>query len=327
MVAPMKSRLFHNCFLGALTLAIVSTVILAGWILWPQWQLHRLIAQLNADTPGGMRDVREDLTRLGPAAVPALVEMLKNEQEWPRERAAWTLGSIGPSAVPELLRLLNDKNPAYRLAAADTLGQIKPPVDAQVAPLIGLLNDYVSEVREKAMWSLGYIGSTGAPAVPALRTILREGDLRSRRVAADALCFIGPAAKDAIPDLIALLGHEDKELRRCAANALGGRSGPPDSVAARVGPVGMGLEAIVPLIMALGNESHEVRVEVIWALNGPLEYPGPQARYLIPKLLGLIDDAELLVRQHALVTLQSIDPSVVPQVRTILQEPRELPRD
>jgi HEAT repeat protein len=83
----------------------------------------------------------------------------------------------------------------------------------------------------------------------------------------------------------------------------------------------MGVEAVVPLISALGNENAEVRAEAAWALSGASRQLGPQARHLVPRLLELLDDEEQQ-QQDVLRILQLIDPSAV---RTAKQLPQERP--
>jgi HEAT repeat protein len=63
------------------------------------------------------------------AAVPVLVEKLKDENVYVRRDAARALGQFGPSAagaVSHLRALLRDRESSVRRAAAQALGQIDP---------------------------------------------------------------------------------------------------------------------------------------------------------------------------------------------------------
>ena len=82
------------------------------------------------------------LGRIGPAAVPALVETLKSPDPAARLKGIEVLGRMGPGAapaVPDLIRLLDDPDPEVRKAAARTLGRIGPAADAAVPALMRTL--------------------------------------------------------------------------------------------------------------------------------------------------------------------------------------------
>ena len=79
------------------------------------------------------------LGRIGPAAVPALVEALRGGDSAVREKALEVLGRMGSDAepaVPDLIWLLDDPDPAVRKAAARTLGRIGPAAQAAVPALM-----------------------------------------------------------------------------------------------------------------------------------------------------------------------------------------------
>ena len=82
------------------------------------------------------------LGKIGPAAIPALVELLKGkEDERVRVVTTTVLGKIGPeamTAVPVLTQLLTD-NDRLRMAAAWTLGEIGPEARIAIPALTELL--------------------------------------------------------------------------------------------------------------------------------------------------------------------------------------------
>ena len=61
-----------------------------------------------------------------------------------RTEAATALGKIGPAAIPVLIQLFKDKDWALHRAAATALGQVGP---AAISPLITLLQDKDGYVR------------------------------------------------------------------------------------------------------------------------------------------------------------------------------------
>lgn len=82
------------------------------------------------------------LSRIGEAAVPALVEGLRSPDAAMRQQSADTLARIGPSAakaVPALVELLEDSDPRVRKSAARALGQVGPAAAEAVPSLIRAL--------------------------------------------------------------------------------------------------------------------------------------------------------------------------------------------
>jgi len=79
------------------------------------------------------------LGRIGPAAVPALIEALRSPAAPARQKAAEVLGRMGTDAkeaTPELIRLLDDPDEEVRKAATRTLGRIGPPASDAVPALM-----------------------------------------------------------------------------------------------------------------------------------------------------------------------------------------------
>jgi HEAT repeat protein len=184
------------------------------------------------------------LAKIGAAAVPALIEVLKDKDASARLAAASALGKLGPAAkdaAPVLTQALKENNlPAHvvaqvlrkigqpaatealkgsdaatRALAAAALG--KPGPD-DIAPLIGLLRHNEEEVRKQALDGLSLGGSA---AVGPLIETLKDKEVIVRRQAVSALSRIGPEAEDAVPVLIERLRKDDDPwLRGMAANAL-----------------------------------------------------------------------------------------------------------
>ena len=97
-----------------------------------------------------------------------------------RIKAAEALGEMGPAAIPALIELLLDKDYEVRRAASSALKPIIGP--AAIPALTELLRD--KKVRSGATETLGKIGSV---AIPALTELLKDDDAGVRKAAADAL--------------------------------------------------------------------------------------------------------------------------------------------
>jgi HEAT repeat protein len=109
------------------------------------------------------------LAKLGPAAVPALLQGLQRRSHRVAVRSAEVLGRIGAEAEPAVLDLadaIEDANPFMRQQAAIALGQIGPDAEASVPDLRHALYDPQGPVREAAWWALGEIDPTARPTRP-----------------------------------------------------------------------------------------------------------------------------------------------------------------
>ncbi|MHB1033611.1 MAG: HEAT repeat domain-containing protein [Pirellulales bacterium] len=263
------------------------------------------------------------LGQIGPAAIPALTELLRDKDWEVRCFAAEALGKIGSEAkmaIPALTALLKDKNPNVRVAAAEALGGIGPeaktaipalirllketddpfapqePASApgEIAPetvpgLTHLLKDEDISTRCSAISALGRIGPEAKTAIPVLTGLLKDKDWDVRCFAAEALGKIGSEAKMAIPALTALLKDKNWEVRCFAAEALG-----------RIGSEAR--TAIATLTELLKDEHDLVRVSAAEALGKM----GPEARTAIPALTESLKDEGNRVRTVAAAALQKI---------------------
>jgi hypothetical protein len=100
---------------------------------------------------------------------------LKPLEQWTeQEAAAEALGRIGPPAIPQLIELLKSPNPDVRLIAAQVLARMGSDAKEAVPTLIPLLKDPDERVRKAATRTLGRIGPDAAAAVPELMQALVE---------------------------------------------------------------------------------------------------------------------------------------------------------
>jgi HEAT repeat protein len=81
------------------------------------------------------------LGRIGPACIPALSDLIKNNRTTARQFAFEALGQIGADAINVLLPLLADDDWNTRVSAARVLGQIGPKAEKAIPALTKLLQE------------------------------------------------------------------------------------------------------------------------------------------------------------------------------------------
>lgn len=184
------------------------------------------------------------LSARGAAAVPALIAVLRDEEDASRwhtihekvndghhtrsttANASYALAAIGAAAVPELIAEAADGHWWARASAAETLGDIGGGAGEALPALGRLATDEHVAVRRHAAEALGVVGqgqrtaALQAVAVPPLIQALRDEEVKVRRSAALSLARIGPAAEEAVPALTAGLKDEDRYVRANGAHAL-----------------------------------------------------------------------------------------------------------
>lgn len=167
----------------------------------------------------------ETIRRIGPRAIPLLVDLLRHKRDTIRRHAADALIDLAPHTEwiqPALRRALRDEDAMVAGDAARALGALghkaSPSVDALVTTLRSHEDAYV---RVYAAEALASIGPNAARATPALAEALDDPIPGARWAACEALASIGPAAQAAVPQLIEALKDEFLYVRIFAAGALG----------------------------------------------------------------------------------------------------------
>ena len=197
----------------------------------------------------------EIIRRIGPPAIPLLVELLRHEQISFRRFAADALIDLPPdteSIQPALRRALRDEDSMVAGDAARALGALGQKASPSVRALVKTLSHENPYVRVYAAEALASIGPKAATATKDLARALGDPIPGVRWAAAEALASIGPAAQSAVPQLIEALKDEFLYVRICAAGALGSLG--PKAQTAR--------EAL----RAAANDP-ALRNEAEWALN------------------------------------------------------------
>lgn len=158
--------------------------------------LETVRADLGSDSVGAapvFDSGRNAMARIGTAAVPELVQQLKNADVARRLMAVNFLSHMGTKASaagPELLKALDDKDPDVRRNALSALKNIQPKGDEYAAAYVKIAKDFTTESDTEK----------GRLAVTAL----------------EALTQMGPAARSAVPGLVELLDAALKNPERDA---------------------------------------------------------------------------------------------------------------
>ena len=183
-----------------------------------QGETKRLIVQLGDVTK---RDrAAQDLIRLGPDAVPALIEALAAKDANLLPLYQQILARI-PAATPLLVKTLKTAHPIIRGRVAEIFS-INKDRNALPALLEALQGEYFT-VRARAALALGKIGDPQA-IQPILR-VLKDPEDEVRIAACLALgLFKNPSTFDDITNV--LLDDPKIEVRQAAARALGNTEHP-----------------------------------------------------------------------------------------------------
>lgn len=241
---------------------------------------------------------------LGPTAkpaMPALVSLLKDDDENVRSTAAYCLGVIGPSGEETLTALtqclsnavtsgsVSRETDILKDRAATALGMMGASAQGAIPILTVVTNDAMWYARNAAKAALMRI--KGESVVPLIEQLRDTSDPIKWYEAAMLVSDFGTNAEPAIPLLISALGTGNDIILGHAALALGSIHRQP--------------EVCVPvLIPLLGSSSVSTRQKSLIALG---EF-GAAATSAVPAVRRCINDSDQWVRMRAPVVLKEIDP-------------------
>ena len=166
----------------------------------------------------------ELIQRIGPPAIPLLVDVLRDERPEIRRSAVDELIDLAPHTEliqPALRQALRDEDAVVAGNAARALGALGAKASPSVSALIATLSHEDPYVRIYAAEALASIGPGAAKATTALAEALSDPTPGVRWAACEALAGIGAAAQAAVPQLIEALDDEFLYVRIFAAGALG----------------------------------------------------------------------------------------------------------
>ena len=179
---------------------------------------------LNTNNDDLHEETFEIIRRIGPPAIPLLVELLRHPQVSFRRFAADAFIDLTPdteSIQPALRRALRDSDSMVAADAARALGALHERASPSVRALVNALSHEEPHVRIYAAEALATIGPQAAAATKDLARALRDAIPGVRWAAAEALAGIGPPAYSAVPQLMEALKDQFLYVRICAAEALG----------------------------------------------------------------------------------------------------------
>ena len=210
---------------------------------------------LNTDNEELQLTTFELIRRIGPPAIPLLVELLRHQDVSFRRFAADAFIDMAPETVsiqPALRRALRDEDSMVAADAARALGALGPKASPSLRALVKSLSHEEPHVRIYTAEALASIGPNAAAATNDLARALNDQIPGVRWAAGEALASIGPAAAPAVPQLIEALKDEFLYVRICAAGALGS--------------IGPKAQTAREELRAAANDP-VMRYEVAWALN------------------------------------------------------------
>ncbi len=291
-----------------------------------------LFVKLMQDSDPGVRmRVMQAVADAKGAAVPALVEALKNDGAayW----ACLILRDIGPEAadaVPTLVEKLKDHRPEIRREATLALTAIGSP--SAVEKIVPLLKDEPSRVA--ATYALGALGRIPADAESVIRTNVKSTDGLLATTSLWALARVHPddmnLKRSALTHLVARLKDRDPFVRTAAARALAALPPSPEIA----GPIfekaladadettthymldalaGLGPQAVPRLIAALKHSA--LRPQVAYVLG----QMGPTAAPATADLARLVNDPDLNVSIEATHALAKIGPGAKAAVPALIE--------
>jgi HEAT repeat protein len=247
------------------------------------------------------------LHEIGPnakEAVPALVEKLKDPRPDIRREAVLALGAINEAALPvlpQIAAVLDDKDTDPRTAATFVLGELKQiPADAEAKIRKNAKSDdrFLSTV---SLWTLARIHPEDKElrrqTTEQLFERLKDTDPHVGSMAARALASLPPAPEITLPLWEKSMKNADAATLRNALDAL----------------ATLGAPAVPRLIEFLDRK--EIRVNAIFILG----QIGPEAAPAIGALSKLIADDDRNVATEAVLALGKIGPAAKAAVPALIE--------
>jgi RNA polymerase sigma factor (sigma-70 family) len=210
------------------------------------------------------------LSYIGPAAVPAVAELLQVPNPDIRFFAIGALSGGGPTAVPLLVKALKDENREVRVRAVKALGEMGTSPRAAVVALLEVLRQDRS-LRIPVIGALGSLSAEAGSVIPALARFLADENPDVRSEAARALTRFGPRARAAVPALVQAFKSKDRHVNgeEDARKAVAAALRRIDVVAAaRAGVPFVNIAYIPELSKALHDKDPKTRQAAARALGG-----------------------------------------------------------
>jgi HEAT repeat protein len=240
----------------------------------------------------------EALARIGPEAVPALLEAVGKWSGEARVEAIRALRQIGPPAVPALplLRRLVEKRRSLWAAVRDW-------IQARLESYPGAQEFQREELRVNALMALIAIGKGRPEVAPVLVEALTDPHPFLRRHAAGGLGKFGAAVPGIAGPLLRALHDPDDRVRMLAAESLA--------------TFGEALDAAVPVLVEALQDRHDGDRRSEAAAY--LAVCGPAALEALPHIVEALHDIDARVRLHAAEAVWRIGRQASPAVDVLVK--------
>ena len=187
---------------------------------WDNGRWNPALETFKQPSPG--EEAAIALASMGTPALEPLTNALSDANQSVRRNAAWAIGELTnmrrgerANAVPHLVSLLNDSDEWVRMAAVLALGEIRD--ERAVEKLINALSDAAWKVRKLGAWALGEMKEERA-VQPLCRMLLEDSRAEARETAAWALGEI--KSSQAVASLNQALNDSETRVREKARWAL-----------------------------------------------------------------------------------------------------------
>ena len=262
-----------------------------------------LIQALSAEDNGLRAGAARALSGMGPLAkeaIPALRANLGHGELPVRMEAVNALALIGPDAVGPVGAALGADEPLQRGSAALTLAQLGPVAkNAEPALLQMLAKETDAGARAAALTALPKISADPVKTAPLLVAAVKDDSEPIRHAAINAIAATRALRRPAVPLLVSLLTDANPAVRQRGAHALG-RLGPDAADA---------LPALIAATRAADGDA---------VFAGALAQIGPAA---LPALLAALKQSDAAGGAWILRTLRGFGPPAVPVLIEALQQP------
>jgi HEAT repeat protein len=304
----------------------------------PKVMIPLFIKLMEDADPGVQMRVMNDVAEAGEAAVPGLIEALKNDKTtyW----ACIVLREIGPAAkdaAPALAEKLKDPRPEIRREAVLTLGALNEAAIPVLPQIAATLDD--EHARTAATFVMGQLGKIPANAEGKIRANAVSNDKFLGTVSLWALARVHPEDKElrrqATEQLVERLKEQDPFVRVAAARALAALPPAPEISLpilekalkdADTTTIHHALDALaslgpqaVPRLVDILKQHNELRIPVAYTLG----QMGPAAAPATDALSQQVADEDFNVSTEAVLAIAKIGPgagSAVPALLAALQK-------
>ncbi|MDB6067956.1 MAG: repeat-containing protein [Pedosphaera sp.] len=235
-------------------------------------------------------------------AVPALIALLKDENEGVRGLTLYTLGCLGPNArdaLPILIAQLDDPEESDSIKIEAILALDRIHIEPEL--VVPILTKHAEEFRngnnqfllQITLGAMSRFGLHARQSVPVFVEVLTSNDQNMRAFAAQYLGRFGLAAEDAIPVLLKCLDDPELLVRYRAATALG--------------DIGARSDVVIPALIEKLDESHRATNNYQGAIVALGAFRG-QSKAALPRILEFLNDQDYNLRAAATNALKQIDP-------------------